>query len=70
MSIDNINRGGYDGFRVDIEIYKNYGGAHWAQAKYLVHGLDDVLWTNSIENALAYLKSELERLENNPETPL
>ncbi len=59
--IMNINENGYDGFTLDIEIYKNYGDGYWAQAHYLVHGIDDVLWTNSIDDAISYLKEELIR---------
>lgn len=38
----------------DIEIYSE--NDIWAQAKYLVHGYDDILWTNNINDALEYLK--------------
>jgi hypothetical protein len=34
----------------------------WIQGKYLVHGYDDVLWTDDIETVLAYIRSDLERL--------
>ena len=46
---------------LDIEIYDDYGQHTWAQAKYLVHGSDDVLWTNDAESALGYLASEIRR---------
>ena len=51
---------------LDIEIYdewgKNRAGADiWPQAKYLVHGSDDVLWTNDIETVLSCLRGELLR---------
>lgn len=59
----NFNEDGYDGFTLDIEIYKNYGNGYWAQAKYLVHGYDDVLWTNSIKDAINFLEFDLERLD-------
>jgi len=42
---------------LDIEIYEEWGDDHWAQAKYLVHGHDDVLWTNSLDDAIEFLKS-------------
>lgn len=29
------------------------------QARYLVHGKDDVLWTDDVEAVLAYLRREL-----------
>lgn len=44
---------------LDIEVYEKWGEGEWAQAKYLVHGHDDVLWTNDIEEAIAFLKSSL-----------
>ncbi len=31
----------------------------WAQARYLVHGHDDVLWTDDIEAVLAFLRESL-----------
>lgn len=58
-----INDEGYDGFQLDVQVWKNYGEGYWAQAHYLVHGADDVLWTNSIEDAIEYLKYELKRME-------
>jgi hypothetical protein len=42
-----------------IEIYEKWGDGEWAQAKYLVHGHDDVLWTNNINEAIAFLKASL-----------
>ena len=58
-----INKDEYDGFTLDIQIYKNYGEGYWAQAHYLVHGIDDVLWTNDIREVVNYIKSELENAE-------
>lgn len=58
-----INTEGYDGFRVDIEIYSKFGRGQWAQARYLVHGIDDILWTNEKDQALKYLEDELDRLK-------
>ena len=49
---------------VDIEIFENYGDGYWAQEKYLVHGIDDVLWTGNTEEALNFLRYDLEREEN------
>jgi hypothetical protein len=49
---------------LDIEVYDEWGSGHWAQAKYLVHGREDVMWTNSIDEALAYLRSDLLALES------
>ena len=47
-------------FRVDIEIYTNYGDGYWAQARFLVHSMSDVLWTNDLESALNFLRAFLE----------
>jgi len=44
---------------LDVEIYEEYGNGHWAQARFLVHGLCDVLWTNSIEEVVNFLESDL-----------
>jgi hypothetical protein len=55
--------------RLDIEVYDRWGDGCWAQAKYLVHGRDDVMWTNSVDAALAYLRSDLlvtELLDRSP----
>jgi hypothetical protein len=58
-----INQDGYDGFTLDIQVYRNYGDNCWAQAHYLVHGVDDVMWTDSLDEAIEYLKQELKRPE-------
>jgi hypothetical protein len=42
---------------LDIEIYEEFVDHVWAQAKYLVHGHDDVLWTNDLDEAISFLKS-------------
>ncbi len=67
----NINKNGSDGFRIDIEIYSHRSIEHkddewytWKQARYLVHGIDDSMWTNDINEALSYLKEELKRLQD------
>lgn len=44
---------------LDMEIYDAWGEGFWAQAKYLVHGHDDVLWTNDIEDAISFLKNSI-----------
>lgn len=46
-------------FFIDIEVYKEYGEDHYAQAKYLAHGYDDVMWTNDIDQALRFLRSQI-----------
>jgi hypothetical protein len=47
---------------LDIEIYDEWGEHGWAQARYLVHGSDDVLWTNDADQAVSYLRAELDRV--------
>lgn len=49
-------------YKLDIEVYTEWGEKYWAQAKYLVHGHDDVLWTNSIDEAIAFLKNSLKAI--------
>lgn len=44
---------------LDIEIYEP---DERAQKRYLVHGFDDVYWTDDLEDALGYLKQDLQRL--------
>jgi len=44
---------------LDIEVYSKWGADVWAQARYLVHGYDDVLWTNDVDDALSFLKEGL-----------
>jgi len=47
-------------FMLDIEVYDpEYKRA---QGKYLVHGYDDSFWTDSIDDALAFLKDQLKEL--------
>ncbi len=50
-------------FMVDIEVYDVYGEGEWAQAKYLVHGYDDVYWTNDLNMAVRCLKHEIKAAE-------
>ena len=44
---------------VDIEIYEDVSCQTWAQARYLVHGLHDVLWTDDLDDALLFLRQSL-----------
>ena len=44
---------------VDIEIY-DPEKEHWAQGRYLVHGADDVYWTDDIDEALSFLRDSLD----------
>lgn len=46
-------------YRVDIEVYDEYGDDHWAQAKYLAHSLGDTLWTNDFDEAINFIRSEV-----------
>lgn len=50
---------------LDIEVFDKYGDGHWAQAAFLVHGHDDAMWTNDIEEALRFLKQSLEYSKTN-----
>ena len=43
--------------KLDVEIYDK--NDEWAQGRYLVHGHDDVLWTDNPEHALEFLKESL-----------
>ena len=40
---------------LDIEIY-NPKETPWAQGRYLVHGHNDVFWTDSLDDALGFLR--------------
>ncbi len=40
---------------LDIEIYDPKEDS-WVQARYLAHGHDDCLWTDNIDEALAFLR--------------
>ena len=44
----------------DIEVFDEYGPEVWPQARYLVHGFDDVMWTNSAKQAAKFLRKSLE----------
>ncbi len=43
---------------LDIQIF-DVEKEPWAQGRYLVHGHDDILWTDSIEYALAFLRGSM-----------
>ena len=47
---------------LDVEIYDPFGPDHWAQARFLVHGWDDVLWTNDIEQVALFLETHLKKM--------
>lgn len=52
---------------LDIEIYEK-SGVGSALAKYLVHGFEDVFWTDYIDEALAFLKQDIINKERSPTT--
>ena len=59
-----VNKDGSDGFTIDIATYSHHvGQSGGPQARYLVHGIEDSLWTNDCEEVMVYLKAELVRLE-------
>ncbi len=51
-----VNQAPADGFCLDISVWRD------AQARYLVHGIDDSYWTDNLADALLYLKQEMERI--------
>lgn len=53
--------------KVDIEMHDKEtcpNGSNFIQAKFLMHGFDDVMWTDDIESILAYVREELERCDS------
>jgi hypothetical protein len=48
---------------LDIEIYPEPVEGDWHQEKYLVHGIDDSLWTSNKQIVADYILDELRRLE-------
>ncbi len=53
-------------YSIEIEVYTDYGNRKWAQAKYLVRGITDLLWTDDLDEAVGFLHDELARLEPTP----
>lgn len=51
---------------VDIEVHFKNGPGHWAQALYLAHGLEDVLWTDNLGEAIQFIWQDLASLEKKP----
>jgi len=50
---------------LDIEVFNEPSDNEtFHSGKYLVHGYDDVLWTDSIDDAVNYLKNDLKRLKD------
>ena len=48
----------------DIECFNEYGDGYFAQERFLVHGIDDVLWTSSLDDAANFIKESLKRVAN------
>lgn len=48
----------YD-FHLDIEVYDEDNGHPWVQGKYLVHGYSDVMWTDDLDKAIAFIRDEI-----------
>ena len=46
--------------KLDIEIYDTETNK-WAQARYLVHGHDDVLWTDNLDSAIGFLRESCDK---------
>lgn len=49
-------------YTLDIEIHETDEDEDFSQAIFLVHGYEDVFWTNSAKEAVEWLKHDLERL--------
>lgn len=61
---DQLNR--HECFTLDVTMHdkgRTCPDGDWAQAKYLVHGWDDTLWTDDIDEAMTYLKESLLQAE-------
>lgn len=43
-------------YTFDIEVYDPKVDDDWRQAKFLVHGIDDILWTDDIDAAVAFIR--------------
>jgi len=43
-------------YTFDVEVYDPKIDDEWRQAKFLVHGIDDVLWTDDVDTAVAFIK--------------
>lgn len=64
---DKLKNGKFDYplLTLDIEVYAKWGDDVWPQANYLAHGWDgETLWTNSIDDAVNFLKRQLETTDN------
>ena len=43
---------------IDVEVW-DMENEDWAQGKFLVHGYDDVLWTDDADEAAKYVKESI-----------
>lgn len=59
-----INPYHWDCCKLDIEFHDKptCPEESWIQGRFLVHGLDDVLWTDDVEDVVNMIRAELERL--------
>jgi hypothetical protein len=48
----------------DIAVYDTKND-DWAEARYLVHGFDEVLWTDDLSEAINYLRESVLLFEKN-----
>lgn len=51
---------------IDVEVYDQKNDP-WAQAKYLVHGYDDVLWTDDPEQVAIFVRESVLKLASSTE---
>lgn len=51
--------------KIDIEVYDKTK-TDFAQGKYLVHGYEDVFWTDDIRDAILFFVEELRKAANEP----
>jgi hypothetical protein len=50
----------------DVEVFSaaDVGDGKFAQGRLLVHGYDDVLWTDDVDAAVAFLRESIDRALN------
>lgn len=49
-------------YYLDVEVFDKYGEGYWAQERFLVHGLDDIFWTDDPAKAASFLQDSLEQI--------
>jgi len=54
--------------QVEVICYEKWGDEFFAQARFLVHGFEDVLWTNDYEEAAKFIRQELKKWESQHES--